>query len=87
MNFDDGVKSYIVGTCSISVHFPVNWKGEADVKCSQCAYFNWVRNSCELTKNVCEYPHKHIASTCPLVFTGETKSKFKGDKNDEQGSN
>lgn len=75
-NFSDGVKGYIMGECKVKVHFPVDWKDNADVNCYQCKYFSRASGICYLTKEISEYPQKYISSTCPLEFTGEIlKSK------------
>lgn len=74
-NFDDGVQGYIVGECTVKVHFPVDWKNNPDVCCYQCKFFGRSSGICHLTKEISEYPQKYISSTCPLRFTGEVKSK------------
>lgn len=38
-DFDDGVQGYIVGECTVKVHFPVDWKNKPDVCCYQCKFF------------------------------------------------
>lgn len=67
-NFDSGVKAYIVGECTVKVHFPIDWKDNADVSCCQCKFFSRNSGLCNLTKEISEYPEKFIASTCPLNF-------------------
>lgn len=75
MNFDDGVKGYIMGECNIKVHFPIDWKDNAAVNCYQCKFYSRASGICYLTKEISEYPQKYIASTCPLEFSGEVLSK------------
>jgi hypothetical protein len=70
-NFDSGVKAYIIGECTIQVHFPMDWKDNADVSCYQCPMFSRNNGICQLTKEISEYPTKHIGSKCPLQFSGE----------------
>lgn len=67
-NFDTGVSSYIVGTVTVEVSFPVDWKGKPDVCCNQCKYLNRTGRSCQLNKEIVEYPEKYIGSKCPLKF-------------------
>ena len=71
-NFDSGVSRYIVGTCTVEVNFPVDFRGNPYVNCSQCAY--WSRNSvrCRLNGAVTEFPEKYIGSRCPLKFPENT---------------
>lgn len=78
-NFDDGVKGYIVGECTIKVHFPVDWKDSVDVNCYQCKFFSRNNGICQLTKQISEYPTKYIGSNCPLHFDGEIKKTKKED--------
>ena len=67
-NFDSGVKSFITGECTIAVHFPVDWKGRADVKCAQCPYLSSNERVCQLNKKPVHYPHQFIGFDCPLNF-------------------
>ena len=70
-NFDSGVKAYITGEYTVKVHFPVDWKDNAEVNCYQCKFFSRNNGICQLTKEISEYPTKYISSTCPLEFSGE----------------
>lgn len=84
-NFSDGVKGYIMGECTVKVHFPVDWKDNADVNCYQCKYFSRASGICYLTKEISEYPTKYISSSCPLNFTGELiKSKLDQRSNENE---
>ncbi len=68
MPFDSGVSRYIVGTCTVEVNFPVDFRGNPYVCCAQCEF--WSRNSvrCRLNGAVTEFPEKYIGSRCPLQF-------------------
>lgn len=75
-NFDNGVYSYIVGTATVYVQFPVDYRGNADVKCDMCKYYGRSGKMCLLNKEIVEYPEKFIGSQCPLIFDnnkGETE--------------
>jgi hypothetical protein len=72
-NYDDGVKGYIVGECTVKVHFPVSWKDSVDVNCYQCKFFSRNNGMCQLTKEISEYPAQFKGSNCPLEFDGEIK--------------
>lgn len=67
-NFDSGVKGYIHAHATVNVHFPIDFKDNADVSCKQCPFFRTNSRSCALNNAICEYPEKHIASECPLEF-------------------
>lgn len=69
--FETGVKSYIVGTATIEVNFPVNWRGEPDVRCELCECYSRSGHSCRINHRIVEYPDKYIGSMCPLNFGEE----------------
>ena len=71
LNFEDGVKGYIQGECTVRILFPVTHSGSADVCCYQCKMFSRSSGICQLTKEVSEYPTKYKGSHCPLRFDGE----------------
>lgn len=73
LNFERGVKAYITGECVIKIHFPVDFKDNADICCYQCNMFSRNNGICQLTKEISEYPTKYIGSHCPLNFDGEIK--------------
>lgn len=66
-NFESGVASYIKMTATVTVNFPVDFKGNADVCCAQCFYFRKNYRTCGLNGQICEYPDKYIGSQCPLI--------------------
>jgi hypothetical protein len=72
-DFSSGVKAYITGECVVKIHFPVDFKDNADVNCYQCKMFSRNNGICQLTKEISEYPTKYRGSRCPLVFDGEIK--------------
>lgn len=65
-NFDSGVASYVIGSATVEVSFPVDRKGNADVSCSQCFFYREASRRCGLTGHVSEYPNKYVGSRCPL---------------------
>ena len=73
-DFSSGVKAYITGKCEVQIHFPVDFKDNADVCCYQCKMFSRNNGICQLTKEISEYPTKYRSSRCPLVFDGEIKN-------------
>lgn len=74
-NFESGVKAYITGECTVKVHFPIDFKDNADVSCYQCKFFSRASGICYLTKEISEYPQRFIGSQCPLDFSGEVETK------------
>lgn len=73
--FDSGVASYIIGKTEITVGFPVDDRGRADVSCNQCPYYGRSSKTCQLNKSIVHYPDKYIGFNCPLVFEGEGEVK------------
>jgi hypothetical protein len=70
-DFSGGVSGYIWGKCIVKVHFPIDYKDNAEINCYQCKFFSRNNGICQLTKEVSEYPTKYIGSKCPLDFSGE----------------
>ena len=68
ISFEDGVLRYQYAYATIRVHFPVNLKGDADVRCTLCDQYIHSRRMCGINKAVCEYPDRYIGSACPLIF-------------------
>ena len=65
-DFTSGVKRYIETTATVTVHFPVDFKDNADINCYQCEYFSRQSGVCQLTKKISEYPQRYVGSHCPL---------------------
>lgn len=71
MIFDSGVQSYIVGTATVKVNFPVNWHGEPDVRCELCEFYSRTSRRCQINREIVPYPEKYIGPMCPLNFGEE----------------
>ena len=75
-NFETGISSYIEATATVTVFFPVDTKGKADICCRQCYYFRTSSRSCALNGEICSYPDHYVGPACPL--------EQKGDEDNEQ---
>ena len=64
--FESGIASYIEAHATVTVLFPVDWKGNADITCDQCYYFRRSYKTCGLNGEVCQYPSKYVGASCPL---------------------
>lgn len=64
--FESGVSGYVKGTATITVAFPIDERGIADISCYQCPYFRRNYQSCGLNNNICQYPNKYVGTHCPL---------------------
>ena len=65
-DFSSGVKGFIKASAVISVSFPIDLKGNADVSCFQCPYYSQSSRICQLNKAVPAYPSKFIGQDCPF---------------------
>ena len=65
-DFSSGVKGFIKASAVISVSFPIDLKGNADVSCFQCPYYRQSSRICQLNKAVPAYPSKYIGQDCPF---------------------
>lgn len=70
-NFESGVARYINAYAVVEVHFPVDFKNNADVSCYQCQFFSRNNGTCQLNKSVVAYPQKYIGQNCPLILQEE----------------
>lgn len=66
-NFETGVSSYIKAETTVTVFFPVDSRGNADISCRQCEFFSRSTGLCQLTKKVSEYPDRYVGTSCPLT--------------------
>lgn len=64
--FDDGIASYIEAEATVTVYFPVDRRGNADISCNQCYFFRRNYSTCGLNGEVCQYPQKYVGGSCPL---------------------
>lgn len=64
--FDSGVYGYVKGKCTITVYFPIDKKGEADISCRQCPYYRTQSRTCGLTESVVAFGEKFVGADCPL---------------------
>ncbi len=65
-NFESGVAKYVKATATVTVNFPVDFRGQADISCFQCPYFSRNNGACQLTKEITAYPQKYVGVNCPL---------------------
>ena len=67
-NFQSGVKRYIEGVAVVTAYFPVDFRDNSYINCEMCEFYSRSGRRCNLTKRVCEFPEKYVASHCPLQF-------------------
>ena len=75
ISFSSGVASYVVGEATVNVFFPVDFRGNADVRCDLCRFYSRSGRLCRLNGEIVSYPEKYIGSNCPLNFIEEDSNK------------
>lgn len=65
-NFESGVKGYITGTYLVEVHFPIDWKDNAEICCRHCQFLSSNDRMCQLNKMPVAFPNKYVGDYCPL---------------------
>ena len=73
--FDSGVSSYIIGSATVRVFFPVDRKGVPDVCCQVCRFFRHQSRTCGLNGEICAYPEHYVGQNCPLEME-ESNGEF-----------
>lgn len=77
-DFSSGVSDYVKAQAVVTVFFPVDAKGNADISCSQCYFFRESSKRCGLNWEVCAYPNKYVGDRCPLVRVNEETGEVEG---------
>lgn len=65
-SFEHGVASFLKASATVTVYFPVDKKGVADISCNQCKFFRRQSQSCALNNEICQYPTHYVGASCPL---------------------
>lgn len=65
--FKSGVSRYIITEARVTMHFPVDLKGNAWICCEACAYYRHSSRCCGLNgEPVGKEPNKYVGGLCPL---------------------
>jgi hypothetical protein len=64
--FDNGVASYVQGRATVTVNFPVDFRGNAEIACKHCQFFIRATQRCALNQEIVNYPDKYVGTECPL---------------------
>lgn len=65
-NFESGVASYVIGRATVTVGFPVDFKGNAEIACKHCPFFIRATQKCALNQEMVNFPEKYVGTKCPL---------------------
>ena len=65
-NFESGVAGYIIGQVTVSVGFPVDFKGNAEIACKHCKFYVRATQRCALNQEIVNFPDKYVGVNCPL---------------------
>jgi len=71
--FESGVASYVRGRAVITVYFPMDAKGNADISCVRCFYYSESSKRCLLNNEKPSYPSRYVGDACPLMPDEEFK--------------
>lgn len=76
-HFESGVKRYVTAIAVVETRFPVDFKDRQYCYCEQCDFYSRSSQRCNLTRRICEFPDKYVASHCPLQWDdGEEINNF-----------
>lgn len=64
--FDSGVKGYVTAQAVVTVHFPIDFRDNAEICCRNCPYLSSNERMCQLNKQPVAYPNKYVGAECPL---------------------
>lgn len=64
--FESGVSRYIICRATVTVGFPVDFKGNAEIACKHCQFYIRATQRCALNQEVINYPDKYVGTECPL---------------------
>lgn len=65
-NFDSGVKGYVTCQYLVKVHFPIDFRDNAEIACKHCQFLSSNERMCQLNKQPVAYPNKYVGDYCPL---------------------
>ncbi len=65
-NFENGVASYIMGKATVTVGFPVDFRGNAEIACKHCPFYIRATQRCALNQEMVNFPDRYIGANCPL---------------------
>ena len=65
-NFDNGVARYIIGRAVVTVGFPVDAKGNAEIACKHCPFYVRALQRCGLNQEMVNFTERYVGTACPL---------------------
>lgn len=65
-NFDTGVAGYVIGQATVTVGFPIDFKGNAEIACKHCKFYVRATQRCALNQEMINYPERFVGVNCPL---------------------
>ena len=78
--FESGVKGYVTAQYLLKVHFPIDFKDNAEIACKHCPYLSSNERMCQLNKMPVAYPNKYVGDFCPLKpLEREEEENVRGD--------
>ena len=65
-NFDSGVARYVIGIATVTVGFPVDNRGNAEIACKHCQFYIRATQRCAINQEIVHYPERYVGANCPL---------------------
>lgn len=65
-NFENGVARYVMGRVTLTVGFPVDYRGNEEIACKHCKFYVRATQRCGLNQEIINYPEKYVGVHCPL---------------------
>lgn len=75
-NFESGVSGYVSAYATVTVNFPIDNKGVADISCKRCPFLSSNERMCQLNKEPVAFPNKYVGDLCPLTKIPEEEGEF-----------
>lgn len=65
-DFECGVSRYVTASATVTVHFPVDFKGNEYICCDACQFYRQTSRRCGLTNEPILWAGRYVGSSCPL---------------------
>lgn len=65
-DFSGGVSGYVKANCNVTVFFPVDKRGAAEICCKHCQYYSRYNKACKLNDKPIFFPDTAVGKWCPL---------------------
>lgn len=81
-NVNNGCKGFVKTQTTITVYFPIDWNGKAEVVCKHCPYLSSNERTCQLNKKPVYFPNSYLGEWCPLE---QVETELKDNEEEKYG--